>query len=41
MAARVTLKVINDELARLSYIVRLAKASGYFYFEFGEVVGWL
>jgi len=41
MAARVTLKAINDELGRLGYTARLAKASGYFYFQFGEVADWL
>jgi hypothetical protein len=41
MAARVTLKAINDELARLGYRARLAKASGYFYFQFGEAADWL
>jgi hypothetical protein len=35
MATRVTLKAINDELARLGNTARLAKASGYFYFQFG------
>ena len=38
---RVTLKAINDELARRGATERLARASGYFYFEFGETAGWL
>jgi hypothetical protein len=41
MAARVTVKAINDELARLGYAARLAKAGKYFYFQFGEAAGWL
>ena len=41
MAARVSLKAINDELARLGSTTRLAKASGYFYFQFGEAADWL
>ena len=38
---RLTLKTINDELARRGHTARLAKASGYFYFHFGEAAGWL
>jgi len=38
---RITLKAINDELARRGATERLARASGYFYFEFGEAAGWL
>ena len=38
---RVTLKAINDELARRGATERLARASGYFYFEFGEAAAWL
>jgi hypothetical protein len=41
MATRVTLKAVNEELARHGYMARLAKASGYFYFQFGEAVNWL
>ena len=41
MATRVTLKMINDELARLGYSSRLAKASSYFYFHSGEAADWL
>jgi hypothetical protein len=34
---RITLKTINNELAKRGYTARLAKAaSGYFYFESGE-----
>jgi hypothetical protein len=39
--ARVTVKAINDELARLGYTPRIARGSGYFYFQFGEAAGWL
>ena len=38
---RITLKAINDELARRGASERLARASGYFYFEFGEAAAWL
>ena len=41
MAGRVTLKAINDEMTRLGYTARLAKAGGYFYFQFGEAAEWL
>lgn len=41
MAARLTLKSINDELTRRGTMTRLAKASGYFYFQFGEAASWL
>ena len=41
VAGRVTLKTINDELARQGHTARLAKASGYFYFQFGEAAEWL
>jgi hypothetical protein len=37
----VTLKAINDELARRGATARLAKAAGYFYFQFGEAAEWL
>ena len=36
-----TLKVVNDELARRGYSARLEKASGYFYFFGGEAADWL
>jgi hypothetical protein len=39
--ARVTLKNVNDELARLGFDARLAKGSGYFYFWTGEAAEWL
>jgi hypothetical protein len=39
--ARITLKTVNDELARLGYDARLAKGSGYFYFWTGEAADWL
>ena len=38
---RVTLKAINDELAKRGASARLAKAAGYFYFQFGEATEWL
>ena len=38
---RLTLKSINDELAKGGYTARLAKGDGYFYFHFGEVADWL
>jgi hypothetical protein len=38
---RLTLKTINDELAKRGYTARLAKSAGYFYFQFGEAVSWL
>jgi hypothetical protein len=41
MAARVTIKAVNDELARLGYESRLEKASCYFCFWTGEASGWL
>lgn len=39
--AALTLKAINDELARRGYSARLEKASGYFYFSGGESEDWL
>jgi hypothetical protein len=41
MAARVTLKAINDELTRRGHHARIEKASGYFYFFGGEATDWL
>jgi hypothetical protein len=41
MAARVTIKAVNDELARLGYQARLEKASDYFYFFGGEATHWI
>ena len=41
MAARVTLKSINDELLRLGHNVRLEKTSDYFYFIGVEATDWL
>ena len=38
---RLTLKAINDELANRGYTPRLARAKGYFYFQFGEAAYWL
>lgn len=36
-----SLKTINDELARRGHRARLQKASGYFYFLGGEAADWL
>ena len=41
MPSRVTLKTVNDELARRGHQVLLAKGSGYFYFWSGEAADWL
>jgi hypothetical protein len=41
MAARVTLKAINDELLRRGHNARLERASGYFYFFGGDATDWL
>lgn len=41
MASRVTLKSVNDELARTGIQARLEKASGYFFFSGGESGDWL
>jgi hypothetical protein len=41
MAARITLKAINAELARIGATARLARGGGYFYFQFGEAASWL
>jgi hypothetical protein len=41
MAARVTIKAVNDELARLGHQARLEKASGYFYFCTGDAADWI
>src|SRR5215467_11577521 len=38
---RITLKSINDELAKRGYTARLVRARGYFYFQFGEATLWL
>jgi hypothetical protein len=41
MAARVTLKAINDELLRRGHNACLERTSGYFYFFGGEATDWL
>jgi len=41
MAARVTLKAVNDELARRGYHARLEKASSYFYFWTEDAADWI
>jgi hypothetical protein len=41
MPGRLSLKTINDELARLGHRVLLEKGSGYFYFRTGEAADWL
>ena len=38
---RLQLKQVNDELAKLGHAERLAKGSGYFYFESGEAEDWI
>jgi hypothetical protein len=38
---RTTLAAVNQELARRGRVERLARASGYFYFRFGEAAEWL
>lgn len=35
------LKTVNEELARRGHTAKLAKASGYFYFEGGDAADWL
>jgi hypothetical protein len=37
---RLTLKSINDKLAKRGHMARLAKGGGYFYFQFGEAAEW-
>ena len=39
--ARVTLKAVNDELARRGHHARLEKAGGYFYFWSADSAGWI
>lgn len=41
MPSRLTVKTVNDELQRLGFAERLAKASGYFLFTGGEADGWI
>jgi hypothetical protein len=41
MAARVTLKAVNDELARRGHHARVEKASGYFYFWSEDSADWI
>jgi len=38
---RVTLKAVNDALAKRGRGARLMKASGYFYFDSGEAASWI
>jgi len=38
---RLTVKAINEELAKRSFGARLEKGDGYFYFSGGEVADWL
>ena len=40
-SARVTLKTVNDALAKREGGARLFKASGYFYFDSGEAASWI
>jgi hypothetical protein len=39
--SRVTLKTVNDALAKRGKKARLMKANGYFYFDEGEAASWL
>jgi hypothetical protein len=41
MPFRLTLKAINEELARRGHRVLLEKGDGYFYFRTGEAADWL
>jgi hypothetical protein len=41
MAARVTLKAVNDELARRGHQARLERASGYYYFWSKDSADWI
>jgi hypothetical protein len=41
VAARITVKAVNTELARRGIQAVLAKGSGYFYFWTGEAADWL
>ena len=38
---RLTVKAINDELAKRGHSVRLEKGDGYFYFSGGDAADWL
>jgi hypothetical protein len=38
---RVTLKTVNDALAKRGIDARLMKASGYFYFDSGDAASWI
>jgi hypothetical protein len=41
MAARITLKAVNDELARRGHHARLERAGGYFYFRTQDTADWI
>jgi hypothetical protein len=41
MAVRVTLKAVNDELARRGHHARLVRAGGYFYFGTQDAADWI
>jgi hypothetical protein len=41
MAARVTLKAVNDELARRGHHARLERGDGYFYFWSEDAADWI
>jgi hypothetical protein len=41
MHVALSLKIVNEELARRGHTARLAKGTGYFYFERGEAADWL
>ncbi|HEX4438455.1 MAG TPA: hypothetical protein VH854_00195 [Thermoanaerobaculia bacterium] len=40
-SGRVTLKTVNDALAKRGLGARLMKAGGYFYFDAGEAASWI
>jgi hypothetical protein len=40
-SGRVTLKAVNDTLAKQGHGARLMKAGGYFYFDAGEAANWI
>jgi hypothetical protein len=41
MAARITIKSVNDELANVGHGAQLVKAGKYFYFTGGDAADWI
>ena len=41
MPGRISVKTVNDELARRGYHALLAKGHGYYFFQEGEAAEWL